>query len=123
MNMRNKIIVFLLVLTMPALCGSLSWSEMKTAGSSSTASVSRRSAVRAWHFVLRGVSVQRGRWLVDRAHEAGFNLVTIQIADGVRLSNAPWKPRADAWSPKEFQAWAAYARGKGMEASYPRSSC
>ncbi len=71
--------------------------------------------IRAWHFVLRAVSPDRARWMVDEAHKAGFNTVQVSVTDGVKLSKAPWQPLGDAWSTDEFKEWVNYARSYGME--------
>ncbi len=74
-----------------------------------------KAGVRAWHFVLRIVSPERARWMVDEAQKAGFNAVVVSLVDGVRLDKAPWRPLENAWSKNELENWVSYARSKGME--------
>lgn len=78
--------------------------------------VSRKSEpVRSWHFVLRSVSLERAHWMVNRAHDADFNMVVVTVTDGIRLDRAPWRSLPDAWSKDEFNGWLRFARSKGME--------
>jgi len=67
------------------------------------------------HFELRALSQEAARSIVDTAKDSGFNAIQVRITDGVALENAPWTPRKDAWSKKEFMAWVAYTRSRGME--------
>lgn len=39
----------------------------------------------------------------------------VQITDGVNLENAPWKPRSDAWTKKEFIHWVSATKKLGIE--------
>lgn len=71
--------------------------------------------IRAFHFVLRLVSPENARRMIDIAHDAGFNTVQVTITDGVQLEHAPWLPLPDAWGKDEFIAWVGYARNKGVE--------
>lgn len=71
--------------------------------------------VRALHFVLRGVSLKQAYQLVDRANDAGFNCLVVQISDGLSIAHAPWSADKNAWTREEFQSWAAYARSKGLQ--------
>lgn len=71
--------------------------------------------IRAWHFVLQYISLERARWMVDEAQKAGFNTVQVTLTHGVRLDKAPWKPWNFAWSKDDLSAWVDYARDKGME--------
>lgn len=70
--------------------------------------------VRSWHFVLRSVSLERAHWMVDRAHDADYNMIVVTVTDGVRLDHAPWRPLPDAWSKDELRTWVRYARSKGI---------
>jgi len=71
--------------------------------------------IRAFHFVLRAVPLEKAYWMVDEAKKAGFNVIVVQLTDGVKLDKAPWTPRSDAWSKKEFISWVEYVRNIGME--------
>lgn len=71
--------------------------------------------VRAFHFVLRMVSPENARRMIDIAHDAGFNTVQVTITDGVQFEHAPWLPLPDAWSKADFKAWVAYVKSKKME--------
>ena len=87
----------------------------EAAGNPALGAVEQSQKVRAWHFVLRAVPLDRAYWMVDQAHTAGFNTVVVTVTDGVNLQNAPWKTLSAAWSREEFEKWVAYARDKGME--------
>jgi len=67
------------------------------------------------HFVLRGVSLETARGIVDTAKDSGFNAIQVTLSDGVVLEKSPWTPRKDAWSKAEFLTWVAYARSRGLE--------
>lgn len=71
--------------------------------------------IRAFHFVLRGVPLDRAHWMVDEARRAGLNAVVVQLADGVDLHHAPWGFKPGAWSRDEFKAWVTYARSNGVQ--------
>lgn len=71
--------------------------------------------VRAFHFVLRGVSLNDAKGMLTKAKQAGFNVILVALTDGVRLERAPWKPRSDAWTKAEFLAWISDARDQGLE--------
>lgn len=71
--------------------------------------------LRVFHFVLRGVDLAQSHWMVSEARAAGFNAVQVVITDGVRLDNAPWASRHDAWSKEEFVAWVDKTRASGIE--------
>lgn len=71
--------------------------------------------VRALHFVLRGVSPQEAKRLIDQARTAQFNTLVLHLADGVRLMSLPGIARSDAWAGTELAAVAAYARASGLE--------
>ena len=77
--------------------------------------VERAQKVRAWHFVLRAVPLNRAYWMVDQAHTARFNTVVVTVTDGVNLQNAPWKTLSTAWSREDFEKWVTYTRNKGMD--------
>lgn len=72
-------------------------------------------SVKAFHFVLLAVPLDKAYWMVDEAKKAGYNTIVVQIADGVKLVNAPWKPRDDAWSKEEFISWIEYAKKRELE--------
>jgi len=74
-----------------------------------------REPVRALHFVLRGISLNRAYWMVDEAKQSGLNTVVVQVTDGVTLKHAPWRGKDGAWSRDEFKAWIDYVQGKGMQ--------
>jgi len=63
----------------------------EAAGNPALGAVEQSQKVRAWHFVLRAVPLDRAYWMVDQAHTAGFNTVVVTVTDGVNLQNAPWK--------------------------------
>jgi len=77
--------------------------------------VAQSKQVRALHFVLRGVPLDRAYWMVDEARQAGLNTVVVLVTDGVNLQHAPWRSSSKAWSRDEFKAWADYARSKGIQ--------
>ena len=72
-------------------------------------------ALRVLHFVLRDVELERAHWLVSEARKAGFNTIQVLVTDGVHLDQAPWKPRAGAWTKKEFFDWVQNVRSQGIE--------
>lgn len=74
-----------------------------------------RKPVRALHFVLRGISLNRAYWMVDVAKQSGLNTVVVQVTDGVTLQHAPWRIKDGAWSRDEFKVWIGYIQGKGMQ--------
>jgi len=87
----------------------------QTAGAEKAATAGGESfEIRAWHCVLRGVPVEAARRMVDKAASAGFNVVQVQVTDGVSLEASPWRPGRNAWTKAEFSAWIAYAREKGL---------
>jgi hypothetical protein len=71
--------------------------------------------IRAFHFILRAVPLDKAYWMADEAKKAGFNVIIVQITDGVKLEKAPWLPHNGAWSKEEFSKWVEYVRGIGME--------
>lgn len=71
--------------------------------------------VRALHFVLRGVSLDKAFWMVDEAKRYGMNTIVVQVADGVALQKAPWAIQEGAWSRDEFKAWVEYVKDMGMQ--------
>jgi hypothetical protein len=103
---RALLIFVMMALAVPARAG---------AATPSADDVSSYRPLRIWHFVLRQVPLERARWMVDRAAEAGFNAVQVTITDGVRLQNAPWQPRQDAWSKEDLRAWSMYVRKRGLK--------
>lgn len=110
--MSGRHILYIIMVLLFGLCLPSSLTAA-TEGTVATAALTR--PVRAWHFVLNPVSMERARWMVDVAHTAGFNMVIVCISDGVALRQAPWRSRPEAWKPEEFKSWVAYARGKGMD--------
>ncbi len=98
-----------------AWCNATSLLHTEELSSSLHDKVLRGAKVRAWHFVLRSVSFDRARWMVDEAYKAGFNTVQVNIADGVKLDKVPWQSLGDAWSKEEFKMWVVYARSRGLE--------
>lgn len=74
----------------------------------------KSSPVRAFHFVLRAVPLDKAYWMIDEAKKAGFNTIVVQITDGVKLENSPWTPRKDAWTKEEFKTWIEYTKNKSM---------
>jgi len=74
-----------------------------------------RPTVRALHFVLRGVPLDKAYWMVDEAKRSGLNTIVVLVTDGVSLKYAPWRAKQGAWSRDEFKAWVKHAQGKGMQ--------
>lgn len=74
-----------------------------------------RGPVRAFHFVLRKVTLGDAQRLAREARAAGFNALQVIVTDGVALDHAPWKTQPDAWTKQEFQTWAADSRKLGLE--------
>ena len=70
--------------------------------------------IKAFHFVLRALPLDKAYWMVDEVKKAGYNTIVVQITDGVRLANAPWTPRDDAWSKEDFIAWIKHIDKKGL---------
>ncbi len=93
------------------LFSSLTWAANDQAAVATT----QPQKIRAWHFVLRTVPLDRAYWMVDQAQKAGFNTVVVTITDGVNLRYAPWKGLPEAWSREDFVKWVAYVLNKGME--------
>lgn len=77
--------------------------------------VSEESSIRAMHFVLRIVALDKALLMVDKASKARINTIQVTLTDGVRLDHSPWKVRDDAWSKRELLAWVLYAKSKGIE--------
>lgn len=71
--------------------------------------------VRALHFVLRGVTPDKARRLIDQARLAQFNTLILHLADAVRLESLPRIARADAWAPSDLAGVANYARASGFD--------
>lgn len=71
--------------------------------------------VRALHFVLRGVPLDKAYWMVNEAKRSGLNTIVVLVSDGVVLQNSPWSIRKGAWSRDEFKAWVRHAQGKGIQ--------
>lgn len=71
--------------------------------------------LRVAHFVLRNVSLESARAMVDLAQNAGFNAIQVVLTDGVSFKHAPWKPLKNAWTKAEFISWMKYARSRGLE--------
>ena len=74
-----------------------------------------RPPVRALHFVLRAVPLDKAYWMVDEAKRSGLNTIVVLVTDGVALKHAPWRSKPGVWSRDEFKAWAMHAQGKGMQ--------
>lgn len=70
--------------------------------------------IRAFHFVLRGVPLDKAYWMVDEAKRSGFNTIVVLITDGVVLQHAPWRKKKGAWARDEFVEWVKYVQEKGM---------
>lgn len=79
------------------------------------AAAAEREPVRALHFVLRHVPLDKAYWMVDEAKQAGLNTLVVLVTDGVALQHAPWRAMKGAWSREEFKAWVNYAQGKHMQ--------
>lgn len=71
--------------------------------------------IRALHFVLRDVSVEEARRLVGLARSNQFNMLIVQLADGVRLPSIEAVARSDAWSLDRLSDFAEYARSNGLQ--------
>ncbi len=84
-------------------------------GPSFSESTSIRRPIRAFHFVLRSIPVDKAYWMADEAKKAGFNTIIVLITDGVKLERSPWTPLKDSWSKKELAEWIEYVRGIGLE--------
>lgn len=71
--------------------------------------------IRALHFVLMpGMKLSSAKWLVNRASEASFNTIVVQLAGGVRMRSLPKKSDEQAWTKKEFKEWLDYTKQKGI---------
>ena len=68
--------------------------------------------VRALHFVLRGISMNDAKRMIDIAQVAGFNTVILALADAVNLRSYPGKPLEDAWTAEELKLIVTYATHK-----------
>lgn len=82
----------------------------------STSEIQHNKPIRALHIVLKSVRLRRARWMVDLAHDAGFNTIIFRLSSGVLLDTSPWVAKDNAWSREKFQDWVSYIREKGMEA-------
>ena len=110
----NAWLILLFLTVVPFFYGDAGSEENLTFLPGSTV-IDNNEKVLAWHFVLRFVSLEHARWMVDRAHDVGFNTVVVAVTDGVRLDSAPWEPQQSAWKKEDFNTWVAYARSKGMD--------
>ena len=109
MNIKLKAALFIffsVVTTVPCIADDLRLS---------TSTTQYQKPVRALHIVLKSLRVNHARWMVDIAHEAGFNTIIIQLTTGVKLDSSPWPAQDNAWSREEFLDWVSYVRNKGME--------
>lgn len=70
--------------------------------------------VRAMHFVLSAISLERAKWLVDQSRASGFNTIIVGLTNGVVFVNSPWKPLSGAWTSQQFLDWVDYARRNGI---------
>lgn len=109
--MLNKFIAVTICILSQFLVTQLSYASRVEISASSEF----RDPYRAIHFVLRAVSLESGRRIIDKAKADGFNTVIVTLTDGVRLDTAPWKPRQDAWSKADFVLWWKYAKSHGLE--------
>jgi len=70
--------------------------------------------VRAFHFVLRAITLERAFWIVDTLVENQYNTIVPLITDGVDLDNQVWVSRSDSWTKLEFITFIKYAQSKGI---------
>ncbi len=105
---HNLVILILLFLV------TISTSSIGASGESTRDSTNNET-LRIVHFVLRNVSVERARMIVDLAHNAGFNAIQVTLTDGVDFKNAPWKPLKNSWTKAEFISWVTYARARSLD--------
>jgi len=111
--MHFRLLIVIVVLTMSWVQGVVRADEASLSAPQTTQK--KDNNIRAWHFVLRDVSLERAYWMVDLAKKAGFNTVVVQLADGVKLDHAPWTYLSSAWRKEEFVTWVQGAQNQGME--------
>lgn len=70
--------------------------------------------LKVFHFPLVDVSLSEAKWLIDTAHEAGFNSVQILLREGVKMDMAPWEPKENAWEKADLIDWVSYARSRNF---------
>lgn len=71
--------------------------------------------IRAFHFVLRNITVEDALRMVGWSREAQMNTLVIQIADGVSLPSLEGVARSNAWTEEDFQWFAQIAREHGLQ--------
>jgi hypothetical protein len=71
-------------------------------------------ALRAIHFVMRGLDQEMWRRLINQARHARLNVVIVQIADAIQLDTLPDVARPDALTASEFHGLVDYARANGL---------
>ena len=67
------------------------------------------------HFVLNGVTVSRAKEMVSLSRDAGFNVIQVQLTNGVAFDHSPWSNLPNAWTKQEFIGWVSFARSLGFE--------
>ncbi len=70
--------------------------------------------IRALHLVLRAITVDDVKRIVDLSSSNGFNMVIISIADAVRLKSMPWVKGSSTWSVQQFIDIVTYAHHKKL---------
>ncbi len=70
--------------------------------------------VRALHLVMRRMTPDRLRGLIDKARQARFNMLLLYVGDDVAFEAAGLQPLRRAMSKQDFQAVVEYARASGM---------
>lgn len=71
--------------------------------------------VRALHLVMRRMTPERLKALIDKARLARMNTLMLYVADDVMFRAAGIKPLPYAMSRQDFAAAVAYARASGMQ--------
>ncbi len=71
--------------------------------------------IRALHFVLRNVSLDDAKDLINKARAERFNTIIIHLADGVRFDADISYVRGDALTKGEFVDLVNYIRMQGLE--------
>lgn len=70
--------------------------------------------IRALHIVIRKVLSKVMMGFIRKARMQHFNVLILQLADGVSLPSMQLIARKDAWSPEEYSEIVRYAKENGM---------
>lgn len=68
----------------------------------------------ALHIVLNAVSINDAHWLLDTAHNAGFNTVIVQLMN-IKEVNGNLSAIPNGWTKTEFTEFCKYAQENGFD--------